>query len=303
MTETINNLLDFMDNSHKTQRQIAKEIGISNAVISQFLNDSYIGDNAEIEKKIKRYLAVAQMRLELSRTDNFYPELYNTKIAQYVAYQAHLNCDITLVSGEAGTGKTTALKDYAENNTGVIFVTANACTTTATAVLSMICEALGEKTSPRRAVLMKRLIDILADSNRLIIIDEADHLKLEALQAVRNLNDEAHVGVVLAGNDKIYRQMVTGRKGFEFDQIRTRIVVRKRLSNHYEIDELQHIFPLADDKGLELLCDIAHRESLRTAKKIYNLVLVVHTQKNEKVSFRNLKAIRDQLLGDIEYDY
>ena len=45
----------------------------------------------------------------------------------------------------------------------------------------------------RKAALMNTLVAQLAGTNRLIIIDEADHLSLDALQAVRNLNDLAGV--------------------------------------------------------------------------------------------------------------
>ena len=111
------------------------------------------------------------------------------------------------MSGDAGAGKTTALRYYAETNTGVIFITANACTTSATAVLSLICQQVGRQVPGRKAALMNTLVEQLVGTNRLIIIDEADHLSLDALQAVRNLNDLAGVGIVLSGNDKIYRQI------------------------------------------------------------------------------------------------
>ena len=39
---------------------------------------------------------------------------------------------------------------------------------------------------------MQELISQLSGSNRLIIIDEADRLSLQALQAIRDLNDQAH---------------------------------------------------------------------------------------------------------------
>lgn len=145
------------------------------------------------------------------------------------------------MSGDAGAGKTTALRHYAETNTGVIFVTANACTTTATAVLGLICQQVGRQVPGRKAMLINTLVEQLTGSNRLIIIDEADHLSLDALQAVRNLNDLAGVGIVLSGNDKIYRQMLAGRRSYEFDQLHTRIVVRKKVFNDYTVEEMKDI--------------------------------------------------------------
>ena len=89
-------------------------------------------------------------------------------------------------------------------------------------------------------------------------------MSLQALQAIRDLNDQAHVGIILSGNDKIYKQMLTGQKGREFDQIRTRIIVRKRVENNYTVEEMQHIFPGVPESCLAFLIQMANLESLRT---------------------------------------
>ena len=87
------------------------------------------------------------------------------------------------------------------------------------------------------------------------------------------LNDQAHVGIILSGNDKIYKQMLTGQKGREFDQIRTRIIVRKRVENNYTVEEMQHIFPGVPESCLAFLIQMANLESLRTAIKLYEIAL------------------------------
>ena len=217
LSETRAALADFMERSGKSQRQISRETGLSTSVIAQFLNGCYAGDNEEVAKSINQYLTIGKERLNTVSLTPFYPELYNTKEVLFTCLYAHQHNDITLVSGDAGAGKTTALRYYADTNTGVIFITANACTTSATAVLGLICQQVGRQVPGRKAALMNTLVAQLAGTNRLIIIDEADHLSLDALQAVRNLNDLAGVGIVLSGNDKIYRQMKAGRRSYEFD--------------------------------------------------------------------------------------
>ena len=210
---------------------------------------------------------------------------------------AHRHNDIALVSGDAGAGKTTALEHYTKNNTGVIMVTADSCTTSATAILRVIAEKVGKQTNYRKSVLMQELISQLDETNRLIIIDEADHLTLQALQAVRNLNDRAKVGIVLSGNDKIYRQMLTGQKGQEFDQIRTRISVRKRVVNDYTTEEILNIFPALDERSLAFILEVAMNESLRTAKKLYEIALEYAGTIGETLNVKHLKRTREQLFG------
>ena len=292
--ETRQALADFMGQSRKSQRQLSKETGLSTSVISQFLNGTYTGDNEEVAKTIGQYLAVGKERLNSVSDVQFVEKLYNTQEVLFACNYAHRNNDITLVSGDAGAGKTTALKYYAEHNTGVIFVTANACITTATAILSLICRQIGRQVPTRRAALMNTLVEQLTGTNRLIIIDEADHLLLDALQAVRNLNDTAHCGIVLSGNDKIYRQMLSPRRGYEFEQIRTRIIVRKKVFN-----EMRAMFPSLNQECIGYMLKLACAESLRTARKLYEVAKEVANAKKEALSVKHLRDTQKQLLGEV----
>lgn len=297
MKDTRTELKEFMELSGKSQRQISKETGLSTSVISQFLEGTYTGNNEKVEQTIKQYLTVSKERLNSVQTTVFFEGLYNTQNVLFACAYAHLHNDIALVSGDAGAGKTTALEHYTKNNTGVIMVTADSCTTSATAILKVIAEKVGKQTNYRKSELMQELINQLDGTNRLIIIDEADHLTLQALQAVRNLNDRAKVGIVLSGNDKIYRQMLTGQKGQEFDQIRTRISVRKRVVNDYTPEEILNIFPALDERSLAFILEIAMNESLRTAKKIYETALEYAGNMNVVLNVKHLKQTREELFG------
>ena len=67
-------LVQFMQDSGKSQRQISKETGLSATRISQFLGGTYMGDTEETAKEIQKYLTVAKARLNTVQTGNFYPE-------------------------------------------------------------------------------------------------------------------------------------------------------------------------------------------------------------------------------------
>ena len=159
LSETRAALADFMERSGKSQRQISRETGLSTSVISQFLNGCYAGDNEEVAKSINQYLTIGEERLNTVSKTPFYPELYNTREVLFTCLYAHQHNDITLVSGDAGAGKTTTLHHYADTNTGVIFVTANACTTSTTAMLGLICQQVGRQVPGRKAALMNTLVE------------------------------------------------------------------------------------------------------------------------------------------------
>ena len=172
-------------------------------------------------------------------------------------------------------------------------VTANACTTSATAVLKLIYQSVKRTVPGRRDLIMTELVEYFQDSNRLIIIDEADNLTLAALQAVRNLNDRAKVGIVLSGNDKIYNQMLVGSRSSEFQQLRTRIIVRRKVENRYSLQEFRDIFPGIHDDCLSFLIKLAQSESLRTAIKI--LEIAFDYTGTQDMTVESLKAVKLEL--------
>ena len=289
-------LTDFMAKSKKTQKQISKEIGLSTAVVSQFLSGTYTGDNNEVAQTINKYLIIGNERLNNVLSTRFYKDLYNTKEVLYAANYAHRHCDIVLVSGDSGAGKTTALKYYAENNAAVIFVTANACTGGINSMLTMICEKMKLPISNKNNVMMKALVYHLTNSNRLIVIDEADHLTLNALQAIRNLNDEAHVGIVLAGNEKLYFKM---QRDLKFDQLKNRIAVRKRVCNDYETEEIKYIFQGLDDECVGFFLNLAGRECLRTAIKLFEIATGAAELGEHAITYKFLKKLQTEMMGVI----
>ncbi|MEG1779279.1 MAG: AAA family ATPase, partial [Oscillospiraceae bacterium] len=282
-------LQSFMKQSEKPQKQISKELGLSTSVISQFLNGTYTGNNEEVAKAIHQYLSVSKERLNNVQTVVFYEELQNTRSVLFACNYAHTKNKMTLVSGDAGSGKTTALEFYSKNNTGVIMVTANSCTTSPNGILKMICGKISKQVPSNKSAMMETIVDSLTDSNRLLIVDEADHLSLQAMQAIHNINDLAHIGIVLSGNDKIYTQMVQGRRVGEFEQIRTRIIVRQRVHNSFDVEEIKGIFPSLSQECQSFMLSIAEKESLRTAIEICDVAVDLATHTKQKLTVKMLK--------------
>lgn len=295
--EVVKELLDFMKESGKSQQQVAKETALSPTVISQFLNQSYKGNNEEVARTVLKYLEMARLQNTGARHTRFYGGMHNTRAVVFACHYAHRHGDISLIFGDAGAGKTTALKLYTEDHPGVVMVTANSCTSSAAAVLQMIGRRTGKTLPGKKEAMMTALVEYFKGTGRLVIIDEADHLTMSALQAVRNLNDEAGIGVILSGNTKIYTQLLQGPKCSDLQQLRQRIVVKCMVRNEYGLEEFKEIFPDIPEECLPYLVKLANDESLRATVKILELAYEFADTKN--ISVKILKQVKMQLTGGL----
>ncbi len=107
--ETLKQYIDSMDIS---QSKVAALIGVSPAVVSQYLKGEYKGDVAGIDKKVAEMLERQNDKARDVKTD--FVETPTAKDIFDVCSMAHVMADINLIIGEAGLGKTVTLKQYAK---------------------------------------------------------------------------------------------------------------------------------------------------------------------------------------------
>lgn len=224
-----------------TQKQLARKLDVSDTVLSLFLANSYTGDNKKIVEKAKQYLHIGAVRKALTPTPDYCESLLNTQRITECLQMAHASNEILLLYGPAGCGKTTALKHYAENNNGVTYIEADATTGTPRAILLTLLESIGGQPIGSTTQVMKSILNTLRGTNRLIIIDEAQHLTERSFDTIRAINDKIGIGLVYSGNPSILKQMY-GRKEQEFDQLYSRIGLHCELANKYSLDDIRNIF-------------------------------------------------------------
>lgn len=93
--------------------------------------------------------------------------------------------------------------------------------------------------------------------------------------------------------------MLSPRRGYEFEQIRTRIVVRKKVFNEYTVAEMETMFPALNQECVGYLLKLACTESLRTARKLYEVAAEVAAAQKQKLTIKHLRDTQKQLLGEV----
>lgn len=179
--------------------QAAREMGYSGPVLSAYRSGKYEGD----VEKIERAIVVWAARTEQAHARKRVPVVETTdlkKIANAIGI-AHTEKDIALIVADAGAGKSTAIKWYLEKNPRTTLVINVVSGMNRKMLVTDIARQLGIDTARVQLnVLVTNVAEALSERNMVVILDEADYLKPDALEFTRRLvYDLGQSGLVLAG--------------------------------------------------------------------------------------------------------
>lgn len=288
----------YLQETKKSQAVVAKSLGVSAAVISQFLNGIYPGGNEQLAYSIKQMLDVETRRRQNVQVPDFVMTGVAKEVLAITGY-AHDHTDIGVVHGPAGIGKTKALLHYVHKNPGTVYVTADVTISGSKAILEEILDKLGRSEYGDRRRLRRSIVNILKGSGRIIIIDEAQHLSLKALETLRSLYDECNIGLVLCGNDQIYANMI-GKYNAPFAQLFSRVGIRRSLSNRVSAEDVKQIICQVDTIPAECL-DYFKRVAnthggIRLMVKLFVLAGEIANRINEPISLEIITNAQDFLM-------
>lgn len=201
----------FLTENNVSQAKLAKESGVNAGALSAYLNGNYSGDIANVEAKLTAYLNKKEVQArEFVEAPAFIQTATARQIFKTLEFAQIANCMAT-VYGMSGVGKTKAIQEFKKGRANVWLVTASPSRSSLSEILYEIALELGISDAPRRKGTLSRLIARkIKGTEGLLIVDEADHLPYEALEELRIMQEEANIGLVLVGNDKVYTRMKGG---------------------------------------------------------------------------------------------
>ena len=215
----------------------ARGVGVSAPALSSWAGGKYKGDNARLDRLVRRWLDTeAEVAALRSAGLDRHAELAVTSEIDLLADHAQANADLVLVYGAAGSGKTWALRRYAEQRAEVWYVAMSPAVTTPTATLARIARALDVGATETTAARLERaIVEHLRGRHALVIVDEAHQLTPALLDVVRCVHDATSCGLALAGNEPLWARLASGERAA---QLVSRIGLRRRLGRPAEADVL-----------------------------------------------------------------
>lgn len=247
-------LLGQMARMGLSQRAASVQIGVSHSALSTWLSGTYKGSVESVEEKVQQWIdrcrEIADGPLP---EDERFPVTVDTEVFSAVTSalrSCHLKGKIGVVVAASGSGKTRSVKEYVAKHAGVMLIECHH-SFPARMVLASIASSCGIEARGSIHELLVSVCDRLRGSGRMLVLDEAEHLKPSVLDVVRRLNDWAGVGIVYVGLPRFMASLQSLRRDYEY--IWNRVRVRAGIERSAEVERgdirklLESMLPLLDD--------------------------------------------------------
>lgn len=198
----IGELIDaFIEKTGQSQNAIGKAVGISGSQVSQVKSGNYKGDMQKAEDTLRSYfekeLSNYNKKKGVCAKDVFilfeHVEDVITDIEDVIEDEQML-----LIRGKSGSGKTTLLEYTKEQYRNAVIVT-GVRNVTEKNFMAELLRALGGTPKGATDLIYSDIRTILKEKNKIILIDEANHLSYATLERLRALWDATRRAFILAG--------------------------------------------------------------------------------------------------------
>lgn len=287
-------LQKFREEKNVSGNRIAAAIGVSSAVLSQWMKDNYAGDNGRIDELVWGFLEREKEKAAMAKKETRFVKITAAKRIYETLRMAHLEGEIAVVYGEAGAGKTASVRKYAERHKDAILIEAD-FGYTAKILFRELHKRLGFDGKGTLHDMFEDVRSKLAGTGRLLIIDEAEHLPYRALELVRRLYDKAGIGVALVGMPRLIFNL-RGRRG-EYAQLYSRVGIACKVDELTEEDAKKIISAyVGDSADFGEFFKHSKRNTRHLTKLIYRSERIAKINNKRKIDRGVIKAAAELLL-------
>ena len=256
--EALEALKKYKEKTGLSQAKISKKMNISETAISEFLSGKYKSMES-IVPKVQQLIRVEDKKEVAPREPGFKMTTVSKTVLDLISY-CHVAGKIGIAYGDAGIGKTMAIREYKKHNPDTsVVITISPCFATMTGVNELLADELhGQEKISRK--IQKEVVNKLRGSNKVVIIDEAQHLTVRVINHLRCIADESGVGMAFVGNEEIYIKM-RGSGQAAYAQLYSRIADPEHLlTTDIKKDDIRLLFEDTDmpEEAIDILYQISH---------------------------------------------
>lgn len=306
-TPFINEQIDWLK-GHREElgaswSDVGQWTGIPSGTISQLCGPKgYAGNRRRYADMIAVYrqtiAAQADISVDLPEKPGYFETPSSLAITQFLQWGQRGRL-VMIVTG-AGVGKSQTAENFQVNNAGVFIATMTPSTSGIMPMQQRVLKALGEKhTVGSPAALSEMICDVLAKRKHgLLIVDEAQHLSIKALEEIRSWYDATGCGIALMGNERVQQSIDGVSRAADFAQLFSRIGLRlvRTTAAPGDAEALAAAWKVSDPGMVEFLRQIAARPgALRGATFALEVAHMLAVAQGSSVNLLHLKKAWAQL--------
>ena len=275
--QQIANALKQYCERYESQNKAAVAIGVSSATVSQIINGNWDLIKDEMWRTVASAIGFKSEKWEAVQTTDF-------GMMTQILSDAKENALVMAITGDAGSGKTFACRQFADSNKQVYLLCCNEFWNRKT-FLQELCSAIGINANGMTSsdMVYNIVSRLKKQSSPLIILDEADKLTDQLLYFFITLYNqlEDECGIVLTATDYLEKRLQKGirlqKKGY--NEIWSRIgrkCVKLRGVSAADVVKICEANGITNSKDIDSVIDDCDSDLRRVRRKIFAI-----TKKNQ----------------------
>lgn len=294
--EAIKKLIDTKKVNIST---IARGVNKSASTISLYLSDNYNGRVDTLENDLKNYLKLFEKQQNIELKALSFIETNVAKRLFNAANMCQMRGKMGVCYGAPGIGKTTAILEYKKIGSGIIVVDPFE-QTSAREVLKQIANQLKVNYHNNMSLdeFTNNVIKKLERNKYLIILDEAENLKMDIFKIIRKIHDKAknNCGILFVGTNELRYLLSKVQSGFPYIASRIGYVEKLDSLNIPDIEKLIiQYFPNCS-KSLMNTFAKACNFNARNIQNMLDLCLDIIQSNNIELNVDVIETAREKLL-------
>lgn len=240
---------------------------------------------------------VTPLRKRRRDTLTQYVETASSARIRLVLDFARTNGDMGVVCGAPGVGKTRTARHFADQHPGDVWIaTMTPASSALVPALEAVAEALGvhETLSGARRVARAIRSHVGDGASKLLVVDEAQHLSMVAIEELRQVHDATGCGLVFMGNETVHARFHNKVKRANYAQIASRVGIRAFVPAPTDDDvaALCAAWSVTDEDAVDLLTEHAKRPgALRSVAKLVRVATANGARPSTHILRASLKIV------------
>lgn len=261
--ELIDRLNKAREEDSLSTNRLARQLGYSPSVLSQYLDNKYPGDVAAVDKRAADWL---RRREQIRKGGLRIIESDVTRSVWSALETIRRTNDVGLIHGPAGAGKTCGLLHYAQSNPTVLMITLDRWARNDAQIEGLVLGQMDSRSWPGNTPRSQFIAERLVGSGRLLIVDNAHKATASGIEWLFDMHDRTEIPIALCGNPEVLRHIERNDQRFSRIGLVTEVKVKnaKPLVQHILRSVAPGLGADADDLGEQVA---EHRGLFRAVKK------------------------------------